>query len=95
MGCPIQTVGSIYSIGWDFYIVSFREIGFGRQEDVYFLGVEKYFNIFYALGQPICNPRRYTVYMNDFTGMVVMIFMSVLIYSACLEPCEGLLHYFD
>jgi hypothetical protein len=88
IGCPTRRVGSVYSIGWDFYMVSFREIDFGHQEDVYFLGVEKYFDIFYALGQPVCNPRRYIVYVNCFTNLlstVVRRFMSVLICSACLD----------
>jgi hypothetical protein len=43
-------------------------MGFGYQEDVYFLGVEKYFDFFYALGQPVYIPRCYIERMNYFTG---------------------------
>jgi hypothetical protein len=60
---------------------------FGHQEDVYFLGVEKYF-IFYELGQPVCVPRRYVVcvnYFNNLLSTVVRRLRSVLICSACLE----------
>jgi hypothetical protein len=88
MGCPIRVVGSVCGAGWDIYTVLFRKIGFGHQEDIYFLGFEKYFCFFYALGQPVCIPRRYVVYVNYFTNLlnpVVRTFMSVLICSACLE----------
>jgi hypothetical protein len=56
--------------------------------DVYFLGVEEYFYIFYALGQLVCIPRRYVAYVNYFThflSTVVRRFMSVLICSVCLD----------
>jgi hypothetical protein len=43
MGCPIQMVGSSCDIVWDIYILLFRKVGLGHQEDVYFLGVEEYF----------------------------------------------------
>jgi hypothetical protein len=55
MGRRIQMVGSVCNIIWDIYIFLFRKMGFGHQEDVYFLGVEKYF--FYALGQLLCISR--------------------------------------
>jgi hypothetical protein len=63
-------------------------MGFKHQEDVCFLGVEKYFYFFYALDQAVCIPRRYVVYVNYFTdllSMVVKRFISVLICSACLD----------
>jgi hypothetical protein len=88
MGSPIRMVGSVCSIVWDIYIVIFRKMGFGQQEDIYFLDVEKYFYFFYALGQPVCIPRRCVVYVNYFTNLlstVVRRFMSVLISSACLD----------
>jgi hypothetical protein len=96
-------VGSLCDRVWDIYIVLLRKMGFGRQQDVHFLGVEKYFYFLYALGQPICFPRRYVVYVNYLTNLlstVVRRFMSVLICSSCLdeicfETCEGCLHYFD
>jgi hypothetical protein len=81
-------VGSVCDTVWDIYVVSFRKMGFGHQEDVYFLGVEKYFYFFYALGQPVCIPRRCVVYVNYFTKLlstVVRRFMSVLICSSCLD----------
>jgi hypothetical protein len=81
-------VGSICDIVWDIYIVLFHKMGFGHQEDVYFLGVEKYFYFFCALGQPICIPRRYVVYVNYFTNLLSLVvrrFMSMLICSACLD----------
>jgi hypothetical protein len=64
-------VGSVCDVVWDIYeyIVLFRKMGFEHQEDVYFLGVEKYFYFFYAMGQPICIPRRYVVYVNYFTNL--------------------------
>jgi hypothetical protein len=57
MGSPIRMVSSVCDVVSDIYIVLFRKMGFGHQEDVYFLGVEKYFCFFYALGQPVCIPR--------------------------------------
>jgi hypothetical protein len=50
MGSPIWVVGSVCDTVWDIYIVPFRTMGFGQQEDVYFFGVEKYY-YFYALRQ--------------------------------------------
>jgi hypothetical protein len=91
-------VSSICDVVCDIYIVLFHKMGFGHQEDDCFLGVEKYFSFFYVLGQPICIPRCYVVYVNYFTNLLSMVvrrFTSMLICSACLEPCEGLLHYFD
>jgi hypothetical protein len=38
--------GRVGDAVWDIYIVSFRKMGFGHQEDVYFLGAEKYFYTF-------------------------------------------------
>jgi hypothetical protein len=61
MESSIQMAGSLCGIGWNVYIVSFRKVGFGHQEDVYFLGIENYFDLFYALGQPACIPRRYVL----------------------------------
>jgi hypothetical protein len=81
-------VSSVCDVVWDIYIVLFCKMGFGHQENVYLLGVEKYYYFFYALGQHVCNPSRYVVYVNYFTdllSMVVRRFMSVLIYSACLD----------
>jgi hypothetical protein len=47
----------------------FRKMGFGHQEDVYFLGVEKYFHFFYALGHPtICFTRCYILCGNYFNS---------------------------
>jgi hypothetical protein len=63
-------------------------MGFGHQEDVCFLGAEKYFDFFYALEQAVCIPCRYVVYVNYFTSLLSMVvwrFMSVLICSACLD----------
>jgi hypothetical protein len=63
-------------------------MGFGHQVDVCFLGVEKYFYVFYALGQPVCIPRRYVVYVNyfpDLLSTVVRRFVSVLICSAYMD----------
>jgi hypothetical protein len=63
-------------------------MGFRHQEDVYFLCVEKYFYIFYELGQSICIPRRFVVYVNYFSNLlttVVRRFVGVLICSACLD----------
>jgi hypothetical protein len=63
-------------------------MGFGLQGNVYFLGVEKYFYIFYELGQLVCIPRPYVAYANYFTNLLstmVSRFMSVVIYSACLD----------
>jgi hypothetical protein len=88
MGSPIRIVGSVCDTGWDIYIVLFRKLGIGHEEDVYFLGVEKYFYFFYVLGQPVCIPRCYVVYLNYFTNLlstVVRRFISVLICSACLD----------
>jgi hypothetical protein len=62
-------------------------MGFGDQEDVYILGVEKYY-FFYALGQPVCIPRRYVAYVNYFINLlstVVRRIMSMLICSASLD----------
>lgn len=87
MVSPIQKVGSVSGTGRDFYIVSFRKIEFGHQEDVYFLDVEKYFGIFQLLGQPICIPQCYVIYVNYFTSLlskVVRIFMKAFICSVCL-----------
>jgi hypothetical protein len=58
-------------------------MGFGHQEDVYFLDAEK----FYALDQLVCIPHRYVVYVNYFTNLstVVRRFKSELICSACLD----------
>jgi hypothetical protein len=39
-------IGSVYDIVEDLYIVWFRKMGFGHHEDVYFMGVEKYFYFF-------------------------------------------------
>jgi hypothetical protein len=90
MGSPVRMVSSVCDEVWDFYsyIVLFRKMGFGHQYDVYFLDVEKYFYIFYALDQPVRILRSYVVYMNYFTNLlstVVRRFMSVLICSACLN----------
>jgi hypothetical protein len=86
-------VSSVCDIVWDIYIVLFRKKGFGHQEDVYFLGAEKYFYFFYALDQPVSIPRRYVVYVNHFTNLstVVRRFIRVLIRSACLDfqPAKG------
>jgi hypothetical protein len=60
-------------IVWAIYIVLFRKMGFGHQEDVYFVGVEKYFYFFYALGQPICIPRCYVVCVYYFTNLLSMV----------------------
>jgi hypothetical protein len=46
MGCSFRLVGNVFAISWNFYIVSFRKMGFGHQGDVYFLAVEKYFDFF-------------------------------------------------
>jgi hypothetical protein len=81
-------VCSVCDIVWDIYIVLFRKMGFGHQEDVCFLGVEKCFYVFYALDQPVCIPRQYVVYVNYFTNLLSTLvrgFMSVLICSACLN----------
>jgi hypothetical protein len=81
-------IGRVCGIGWDFFVVLFCKMNFGHQEDVYFLGIEKYFYLFYELGQPVCIPRRYVVYLNYFTNLlstVVRRFMSVLRCSACLD----------
>jgi hypothetical protein len=48
-------------------LIPYCKIGFRNQEDVYFLGVEKYFDFSYALGQPVCIPRCYFVYVNCLT----------------------------
>jgi hypothetical protein len=88
MDSPIQMVGSVFGIGGNFYIVSFPKMGFGHQANVYFLGAEKYFDFFHALGQPVCIPRRYIVCKNYFTSVLstaVTRFMGVLICSACLD----------
>jgi hypothetical protein len=61
-------ISSVCDVVWDIYIVLFRKMGFGHQEDVYFLGVEKYFYFFYVLDQLVCIPRRYVVYVNYFTN---------------------------
>jgi hypothetical protein len=84
----IRIVGRVCDIVWDIYIVLFRIMCFGHQEVFYFLGVEKYFYFFYALGQPICIPRRYVVYVKYFTKLLstaVRRFMNVLVSSACLN----------
>jgi hypothetical protein len=63
-------------------------MGLGHQGNVYFLGVEKYFCFFYALGQLVCIPRLYVVYANYLTNLLstlVRRFTSVVIYSACLD----------
>jgi hypothetical protein len=81
-------VGSVCGMGWDFYIVLIRKMGFSHQEDVCFLDVGKYFCFFYALGQPVCIPRCYVLYVNYFTSLlstVVRKFMSILIRSAYLD----------
>jgi hypothetical protein len=88
VGTPIRILGNVCGRDWDFYIVLFRKMGFGHQEDVYFLDVEIYFYFFYALGEPVCIPRRCVVYVNYFTNLLstaVRRFMSVLICSACLD----------
>jgi hypothetical protein len=88
MDCPIRMVSIICDVVWNIYIVLFRKMGFGHQEDIYFLDVEKNFYFFYALAQPFCIPRCYVVYLNYFTNLlsrVVRSFMSVLICSTCLD----------
>jgi hypothetical protein len=84
MGCPIRMVGSLCGIGWDFYVVLFRKMGFGHQENACFLGVQECFYVIYELGQPVCISRRYVVYVNSLRTLVRR-FMSVLIRSACLD----------
>jgi hypothetical protein len=49
---------SVCDVVWDIYIALFRKMGFGHQEDVYFLGVQKYFYFNNALEQAVCIPRR-------------------------------------
>jgi hypothetical protein len=39
-------VSSVCDIIWDFYILLFLKVGFGHEEDIYFLGIEKYFYSF-------------------------------------------------
>jgi hypothetical protein len=81
-------VSSACDAVWVIYIALFRKMGFGHQEDVYFLGVEKYFYYYDALEQAVCIPRRYVVYVNHFTNLlstVVRRFMSMLICSACWD----------
>jgi hypothetical protein len=81
-------IGSLSDMIWDIYIVLFHKMGFGHQEDVYFLGVEKHLYFFYALGQPVCIPRCYVVHVNYFANLLstaVRRFMSVLICSTCLD----------
>jgi hypothetical protein len=88
MGSPIRMNSSVFDIVWDIYIVLFRKMGFRHQEDVYFLGVEKYFYFFYTLDQAVCIPSRYVVYVNYFSNLlstVVRGFMCLLIFSACLD----------
>jgi hypothetical protein len=84
MGCPTRMVSSVCDVVWDIHIGLFHKMGFGHQEDVCFRGVEKYFYLFYTLGQPICIPR---LYVNYFTNLstAVRTFLSVLICSACLD----------
>jgi hypothetical protein len=63
-------------------------MGFGHQEDVYFLGIEKYFYFFYALGQLVCIPRRCVVHVNYFSNMLSTLtrgFMCVFICSSCFD----------
>jgi hypothetical protein len=84
MGCSIWMAGSVCGIGWNFYIVSFRKMGFGHQDSIYFLGVEKYLDFFYALSQPVCIPCCYIVCVNYFTSSSsteLRRFMSVFICS--------------
>jgi hypothetical protein len=57
-------VCSVCDVVSDIYIVLFRRMGFGHQEDVYFLGVEKNFYLFSALDQPVYIRRRYVVHVN-------------------------------
>jgi hypothetical protein len=63
-------------------------MGLGPQENVCFLGVEKYSDFLCVFGQPVCIPRRHVVYVNYFTNLlstVVRTVMSVVICSACLD----------
>jgi hypothetical protein len=88
MGSPIWIVSSLCDVVWNILIVLFCKMGFGHQEDVYFLGVQKHFYFFYALDPAVCIPRRYVVYVNHFTNLlstVVRRSISVLIFSACLD----------
>jgi hypothetical protein len=85
---------------WNIYIVLSRKMGFGHQEDVYFLGVEEY--IFHTFGQPVFIPRRCVLFVNYFPNIntAVKRFMSVLICSHCLNKIISnlvmeLCHYFD
>jgi hypothetical protein len=50
MGCPIQMVGSICVILWDMYVVLFCKMDVEHQDDIYFLGVEKYFYFLHVFG---------------------------------------------
>jgi hypothetical protein len=104
MGSPIRVAGSVRGISWDFDIVSFHKMGFGHQEHVYFLGVEKYFGFLYALCQPVYIQRCYTVLyariilpVCDYGGEKIheRAHSFSLFGHDCFEPCEGLLHYFD
>jgi hypothetical protein len=56
------------------------------------------------LGEPVCIPPRYVVHVNYFTNLLSAVerrFMSVLIFSACMDKIvsnlvkKELLHYFD
>jgi hypothetical protein len=85
MASPIRMIDRI---GWNFYIFSFRKIDFGHQEDVYFLAVEKYFHIVYALSQSLLFYAAILYAWINFTSLlsaVVRRFMSVLICSACFD----------
>jgi hypothetical protein len=100
MGSPIRMVSSVCDVVWNIYILLFCQMGFGHQEDVSFLGVEKYLYFLYALDQAVCIPRLYVVYVNHFTNLlstVVRRFISVLIFSACLDNIVSNLvkDYFD
>jgi hypothetical protein len=56
MDSSIRMIDSVCGIGWNCYIVLFRQMDFGHQEDLYLLGVEKYSDLIYASSQTVCIP---------------------------------------
>jgi hypothetical protein len=65
-------------------------MGFGHEEDVCFLGVDKYV-YFYTLGQPVCIPRCYVVYVDYCASLfctVVRRIVSVFICTACFDKID-------
>jgi hypothetical protein len=102
MGFAIRMIGSVCGVGWDFYMVSFRKLGFRHQGDVCFLNVEKYFDFLNAWDEPVCIPRCVlyawiilTVFWVRSGGDHERAHLFSLFGQDFFELYEGLLHYFD